>query len=251
MYIVKISPITMNQIYHRHDIYGSGDKYYKSIRNQLKEVNLELDDCYNYELEVCFYIHKTRMFNRGYDSSNLLKPLEEAIKPLIKVDDTVFSDIISRRRIVIDESDERIEFSIKKLDLSVFGERYKKFAEYLVSQSKDNERLTLKLIADYFDCSSSAVRRASKSSIFKHICQKHKVWFTYGQNIDGTLGPSSGLERTYSTRNMVEVHIRLGKNTTKRSIAKELGCHDHTVMLRQRLPEYWEEYNKQISEQSN
>ena len=182
MHIIKISPRTSPQLNTQAKKYESRSEYHNAIRNQLKGINIELDICYDYELKAYFYIYEGRMVQnnkriQGYDSSNLLKPLEEAIKPLIKVDDMVFSDVISKRMITSDPLNERIEFKITKLDLSCVGKRNKKFAEYLVWNLKNKLKTTVSDVANHFNCSPTTIRRASKTSIFKDICKQNDTWF--------------------------------------------------------------------------
>ena len=86
------------------------------------------------------------------------------------------------------------------------------------------------------------MKRASKSSIFRKIC------FEYDPNFktDELIFRQSQWARTFCTEDMVKAHIGIGKDATQKAIAKKIGCDPHTVMNRQKLPEYWEEFNKRL-----
>ena len=97
-------------------------------------------------------------------------------------------------------------------------------------------------MSKYFDCSITTILRSSKSSIFRKIC------FEYDPNfeIDKLIFRQTKWSRTFHTEDIVQDHIELGKDATQRAIAKKIGCDPHTVMNRQKLPEYWEEFNKRL-----
>ena len=148
---------------------GERKGYKERIRESVPDFNL--DSCYKYELVSNFYLLEEYLIN-GNDLDNLAKALIDAIQPKLGLDDNCFYRITSEKIGVYSEGDQRIEFSINQMGLSLYGERAKQIAEYAVHKEINLGDGFYKNINKEFGWSRATINKIIKTSVFQSIYNK-------------------------------------------------------------------------------